>query len=326
MTAAPFLSICVMTYNRASTLRETLASILPQVDSLQEVEVVVCDNASTDGTSEMVRQLLPLHPRLRYHRNPQNLGFDGNVVTCIKEARGEYTAFFSDDDLAPPGHFQTVIARLREFDPLILYVNHTAFYFHDPQLLASPLSPQVFREFSDGQDFVMFAGLGFISSLVLKTAPARQFISKVKPETGTAHITLASWMALKTTGRFIYDGVTSVHSRFEPAGSPILVGGYVNPALLYRELTQQGLLDRSRYKQWLEGQVAELPRAVFTAMGRRGQVAPFSQMKELYGRTPGFYWKIAPFYFLPRHLVALAYMILHPIFAACRSIRLRRLK
>ena len=107
--ATPFLSICVMTYNRERTLRETLDSLLPQVAEQPDVELVVCDNASSDGTAELIGLLPTQSANLRYHRHETNVGFDGNVVACIEQAHAEYVAYFSDDDIAPPHHVNALL-------------------------------------------------------------------------------------------------------------------------------------------------------------------------------------------------------------------------
>lgn len=93
-----------MTYNREGTLRGALDSLLPQVDALEEVELLVCDNASTDGTEGLVAGYLEKHPKMRYHRNPENVRFDGNVMACINNARGEYLMFFPTTTLRPRGY------------------------------------------------------------------------------------------------------------------------------------------------------------------------------------------------------------------------------
>ena len=88
------LSICVPTYNRAHLIRASLETILNQ--SYSDFDLTVVDNASPDNTEEVVRQIRD--PRLRYVRNPENVGLILNNNRCIEEATGELIAIYHDDD------------------------------------------------------------------------------------------------------------------------------------------------------------------------------------------------------------------------------------
>lgn len=91
----PRLSISVPTYNRVDLLAETLPTLLNQTYS--DFELVIVDNASTDGTEEFVRSVHD--PRIRYVRNPSNVGLILNQNRCIEEATGEIIAIYHDHDL-----------------------------------------------------------------------------------------------------------------------------------------------------------------------------------------------------------------------------------
>ncbi|MDQ6624141.1 MAG: glycosyltransferase [Verrucomicrobiota bacterium] len=300
----PLLSICVMTYNRRRTLEETLDSIFPQVAAREEVEVVICDNASTDDTEAFVASRLTSAGRLRYHRNSENLGVDGNIVTCFEQAHGNYVALFSDDDLAPPNHFDFILREIEQTGPTIWYCNHAPFFHGDSRHLAPPRSPLFDRIFRDGQEFILQAGLGFLSSLMIARAPALTHLKDVIHGTGAAHLDIAYRIALTTAGPFVYRGSQSVYARSEQTNPPALIGGCVNLARLFRALVDEGLVGPAIMKRWLSGQVRYvLPRQVFTARGRNIGVYPLRGMVELYGSIPAFYWWVLPLYLLPKFLV-----------------------
>lgn len=111
------LSICIPTYNRAGCLKELLPGILAQVDS-GEVEIVVSDNASTDGTSEYLRSIDNTH--LRWWTNAENIGGDKNFLKCIEEAKGEYVWLFGDDDIMPSDSVGKALDFLRVNSPSLL--------------------------------------------------------------------------------------------------------------------------------------------------------------------------------------------------------------
>lgn len=85
--------------------------------SYQNVEVVVVDNASTDGTWEICRRLALHDTRVRIFQNDSNVGPVRNWRRCLIEARGEYAKFlFSDDFMAP--RFLEILAPFLE-DPRV---------------------------------------------------------------------------------------------------------------------------------------------------------------------------------------------------------------
>src|SRR5918992_4672625 len=92
------LTICIPTYRRPAMLRDNLAMLVPQVARHADVEVMVVDNASGDETPDVVAAFARQCPRVRYIRNPSNVGFDGNTARCIEVSQGRYTALLADDD------------------------------------------------------------------------------------------------------------------------------------------------------------------------------------------------------------------------------------
>ncbi|MDD5760897.1 MAG: glycosyltransferase family 2 protein [bacterium] len=107
------LSICIPTYNRRALLEEALESILCQlhVGIADTVEIVVSDNASTDGTDSIVEAARSRHPHVTYHRWDNNVGPDRNYMKTVELARGRYCWLYGCDDLASPDS----IARLVEY-------------------------------------------------------------------------------------------------------------------------------------------------------------------------------------------------------------------
>lgn len=103
----PTLSLCIATRNRAAYIGQTLDSLIAQAGD--DVEIVVVDGASTDNTTEVVMAYQQRFPGLRYHRLPQNGGFDRDYDRAVMEARGTYCWLFSDDDLLKPGAIRRVL-------------------------------------------------------------------------------------------------------------------------------------------------------------------------------------------------------------------------
>ena len=91
MTAVPF-SIVITTYNRLDLLKRAIQSALSQTVSC---EIVVANNASTDGTDAY---LTSLGSKIVYVRNQQNLGHAGAVNAGVEAANGEWIKLVDDDD------------------------------------------------------------------------------------------------------------------------------------------------------------------------------------------------------------------------------------
>jgi hypothetical protein len=108
MSHVPTVSVYLPTCNRVALLREAIDSVLGQ--TFQDFELIVSDNASTDGTADLVRGYADR--RLRYRRNPRNLGVYGNYEPCFALARGRYIGFLPDDDVMLPENLARKVAVL----------------------------------------------------------------------------------------------------------------------------------------------------------------------------------------------------------------------
>lgn len=96
-----FLSFCIPTLNRAAYIGQCLDGIVDQWRD--DVEVVILDGGSTDGTPEVVRPYLERHPTIRFIRTEVNRGIDADILAVADLAIGRYIWFLSDDDCLMPG-------------------------------------------------------------------------------------------------------------------------------------------------------------------------------------------------------------------------------
>jgi glycosyltransferase involved in cell wall biosynthesis len=96
-------SICIPNYNYERYLGRTIQSILDQNDP--DLEILVSDNASTDGSAELVRKFND--PRIRLHVNACNVGFSGNLDRSAGMATGGLMIMLSSDDLMRAGALAT---------------------------------------------------------------------------------------------------------------------------------------------------------------------------------------------------------------------------
>ena len=109
--SSPLVSICVPTYNGAQYLEACLASAVAQTHP--NVEILVVDDGSSDGTVSIVRRYADGDPRVRLLQNRHRLGLVGNWNRCVDLARGEWLKFLFQDDMLAPACVERMLAGAR---------------------------------------------------------------------------------------------------------------------------------------------------------------------------------------------------------------------
>ena len=107
----PSLSILVPTYNRADLLRQTLESIAGQTFRPSNLEVIVSNDGSTDGTSELLDEYRARLPEPRVCHQTRNLGLAGNWAFLLAEARARWSSCSATTTRSLPISSQRVWAR-----------------------------------------------------------------------------------------------------------------------------------------------------------------------------------------------------------------------
>ena len=93
------LTVCVSTYNREDKLTKNLKNWFDLNNHKNsEVELIVCDNCSTDNTNSICNKFLARN-KFTYIRNKANVGILGNLEICAERANGKYVGIIGDDDL-----------------------------------------------------------------------------------------------------------------------------------------------------------------------------------------------------------------------------------
>ncbi|MFN8429636.1 MAG: glycosyltransferase family 2 protein [Spirosomataceae bacterium] len=110
------LSITIPTFNRAEILEKNLHQLFSQIspEMLNEVEIIVSDNCSSDNTEEIIIPFKTSNTNFMYIKNHQNLGWGLNFFQCFNLAKGKYIIILSDDDLIMDGKLEFIIKILKE--------------------------------------------------------------------------------------------------------------------------------------------------------------------------------------------------------------------
>lgn len=114
----PKISIGLPVFNGAKYLEETLRSILKQ--TFQDFELIICDNASEDGTQEICLKYLLQDARVKYHRNDINIGAAGNYNKTFKLAKGEYFKWAAHDDYYHPSFLEKCLNEIKRDCNMVL--------------------------------------------------------------------------------------------------------------------------------------------------------------------------------------------------------------
>lgn len=114
----PLVTIIVPTYNRRRWIRECLDAIASQTYS--NVETLVIDDCSTDGTAEWLRS----DPRYAFacvHAQPKNAGASEARNTGVRMSQGDLVTFIDSDDVLEPKHLETAVEAFRRYPNLGLF-------------------------------------------------------------------------------------------------------------------------------------------------------------------------------------------------------------
>ncbi len=133
------LSIAIPTFNRIDYLKDLLPSLIEQTSLAnsvaKKVEIVISDNASTDGTGEYVDSFCTCNECVRYFRNKQNLGGIVNLAKAVERSNSSYVWVVGDDDLFEQNAVPTVISVIETYKPsLIICIDALKIVGKDPAI------------------------------------------------------------------------------------------------------------------------------------------------------------------------------------------------
>jgi glycosyltransferase involved in cell wall biosynthesis len=132
-TDAPGVSVGLPVYNAERYLRIAIESILNQ--TLRDWELVICDNASTDGTGAICREYAARDPRIRYHRLPANIGAANNFRRVFELSRGRYFKWIACDDFCGPEFLERCVQVLDESPDTVLCTTKASMIDQDGRVI-----------------------------------------------------------------------------------------------------------------------------------------------------------------------------------------------
>jgi glycosyltransferase involved in cell wall biosynthesis len=112
--AATLVTVGITCFNAANTIAQAVKSALAQ--DWPNLEVVIVDDSSSDGSPEVLMAAIRNEPRAKLIRHSCNLGPGASRNTILSEARGEFVAFFDDDDESLAGRVSDQVKTLTAYE------------------------------------------------------------------------------------------------------------------------------------------------------------------------------------------------------------------
>jgi len=124
------LTICIPTFNRLEFIKKQLSFFQRQIENnkqlLQDISIIVADNASQDKTDEFLSSFNKKYNFFEYVINKSNLGLVGNIVNLLNLSKTEYVWFVSDDDELVTGVIEKIVNIINaNNEPEFIFLNYS---------------------------------------------------------------------------------------------------------------------------------------------------------------------------------------------------------
>ena len=137
--AAPLVSVIMPAYNAESFIAEAIASVLSQ--SVGDLELIVINDCSADGTQKIVEGLAKEDARIKPVVNEENMGVARSRNRGLELCRGKYIALLDSDDYWKPQLLEKMIARAEETKADIIYCSYEMVDEQDRKICSDFLVP-----------------------------------------------------------------------------------------------------------------------------------------------------------------------------------------
>ncbi len=120
------VTVGIPTHNRAGSLERAVRSALAQ--DVSGLEIIISDNASTDGTAALCDELAAADPRVRVVRHATDIGAEANFRSVLEAARGPLFMWLADDDWIDAGYVAACVAQLDEHPDHVVVCGRGRYY------------------------------------------------------------------------------------------------------------------------------------------------------------------------------------------------------
>lgn len=151
MNSKSLVSVIITTYNRKDMLKEAIDSVLRQ--DYSNIELIVTDNASEDGTHLLMEKYLYKYKNIKYIKREKNIGPFKNLAEAYKEIKGKYLLILSDDDYLISNNFFSNAVKIMEGNKNIALVRGIVKAYHEDTKYYSIDHLYMSHEYTKGIDY-----------------------------------------------------------------------------------------------------------------------------------------------------------------------------
>jgi len=318
------LSICIPTYNRCAFLPDLLSSIVSQYD--ERVEIVICDNGSTDLTQDVVKDWQKKYPRIVYEKFPQNVGPDRCFLKSVEMASSTFCWLMGDDDIIEEGALNKVLGYLDQ-SIIGITVNRKAYdSLLEKQWKEPTIGPQSDQKFTNSKECLkaLFPLFGFLSAQIIRR---QSWLEVIKEEDVSRYYN--AYVLIYIIGRMIQKDPRWVYLH-----TPC-VGWRSDNDSFAKQLGMLGrfILDIQGYTTIIEGLCKQDYWLRLYLREKICSIHFFAHVKKIKLHSsgafflcfkhlkalPSFWYKILPILITPRRLL----LLLRPIYISWREVRSR---
>lgn len=320
------LTIAIPTFNRYALLREQMQKLVPWVASFEhKVEILVLDNASADGTQAFMEDEARIHGFVRYIRNPENLGFDGNTIKCIENAQGVYVALLSDDDRYTDETFPVLLPLLESQRFSLVCLNYYGFREIESEPSVNYVEAQD-KCFDPGTGIFQHPSVGHLSAFVYKTTLAQSCLPKVIRYVGTRYLYVALGIYVANHAASFFAGqrilATRIPEKVEWGFFDVCV---ISAVRFYRDAVEDGVFTTQQLVQREASIIRALPKHLIREIGVNGYQpikAQLDTVNLLFGGYTRYRVTCAPLIALGK--LSLVRLLYKNIYYVVRSMKDRR--
>ncbi|MGG5290901.1 glycosyltransferase [Pseudomonas shirazensis] len=207
MNQSALVSILIPAFN-PEFVQNALMSALNQ--DYPHLEVVVCDDSQGDDIQAIVDQVSSQTGKpVRYQRNAQTLGFAGNLLACLEQARGELTKFLCDDDLLFTDCVSLQAALMSEHADVSMTICQRMLCAADDSLLPSRMLNMVMcpddavvkgTDLLEALEYATPNLFGGLSSALLRRGLVQEFLPQLVQAGFVARLDLALYICMLRRG------------------------------------------------------------------------------------------------------------------------------
>lgn len=174
------LEVILITYNRKKYLQHTLEQLFDKKSPVKNLDFTVLDNASTDGSSELIESYCVKFPNIKHIRRPRNIGGNANIASAFSIVSKKYYWIVCDDDEFDFSAWQEVENAIKaEYDIIMLNPSRIVGDITLPRLLnGTTFVPSVIAKSENITESVLYDTFENVTNWFPQLAPVCAVINK----------------------------------------------------------------------------------------------------------------------------------------------------